>query len=71
MLTLLADQPECLWDDVLPVEVNDLPEDLAALDVLLADEELLWRWWSVGGEVRADRSGGVEGGPLVQANLSR
>src|SRR2546423_824323 len=47
-LTLLADQPECLWDDVLPLEVKELPEDLAALDVLLSDHELLWplveRW---------------------------
>ena len=48
MLTLLAGQPECLWDDVLPVEVKELPADLAALDVLLSDHELLWplveRW---------------------------
>jgi transposase, IS5 family len=48
MLSLLADQPECLWDDVLPVEVKELPADLAALDVLLSDHELLWplveRW---------------------------
>jgi transposase, IS5 family len=48
MLTLLAEQPECLWEDALPIEVKDLPEDLAALDVLLADHELLWplveRW---------------------------
>ncbi|MBV9195350.1 MAG: hypothetical protein JO168_27720, partial [Solirubrobacterales bacterium] len=48
MLTLLANQPECLWDDSLPVEVKELPEDLAALDGLLADHELLWplveRW---------------------------
>jgi hypothetical protein len=48
VLTLLAAQPECLWDDVLPVEVKELPEDLAALDVLLSDHELLWplveRW---------------------------
>ncbi len=48
MLTLLAGQPECLWDDVLPVEVKELPEDLAALDGLLSDPELLWplveRW---------------------------
>lgn len=45
---LLAEQPECLWDDALPVEVKELPEDLAALDVLLSDHELLWpiveRW---------------------------
>ena len=48
MLTLVAEQPECLWDDVLPGEVKDLPEDLAALDILLSDHELLWplveRW---------------------------
>jgi transposase, IS5 family len=48
MLTLLAEQPDCLWDDALPVEVKELPEDLAALDVLLSDHELLWplveRW---------------------------
>jgi transposase, IS5 family len=41
MLTLLADQPECLWDDALPIEVKELPEDLAALDVLLSDDEVL------------------------------
>jgi IS5 family transposase len=48
MLTLLAPQPDCLWDEALPVEVKDLPEDLAALDGLLSDDELLWplveRW---------------------------
>jgi len=48
MLTLLAEQPECLWEDALPIEVKELPEDLAALDVLLADHEVLWplveRW---------------------------
>ena len=48
MLTLVAEQPECLWDEALPVEVKELPEDLAALDVLLSDHELLWpiveRW---------------------------
>jgi transposase, IS5 family len=48
MLTLLADQPECLWDDALPIEVRQLPEDLAALDLLLSDPEVLWplveRW---------------------------
>ena len=48
MLTLVAEQPECLWDDSLPVEVKELPGDLATLDVLLSDPELLWplveRW---------------------------
>jgi len=41
MLTLLAGQPESLWDEALPVEVRELPEDLAALDGLLADPDLL------------------------------
>src|SRR5580704_15244932 len=41
MLTLLAPQSESLWDESLPVEVKELPEDLAALDVLLSDPELL------------------------------
>jgi IS5 family transposase len=48
MLTLRAEQSESLWDVVLPVEVQELPEDLARIDVLLAQEELLWpiveRW---------------------------
>jgi IS5 family transposase len=48
MLTLLSDQPECLWDDMLPIVVRELPADLAALDVLLSDQELLFplveRW---------------------------
>jgi len=42
VLTLVAEQAECLWDESLPIEVKELPEDLAALDVLLADPELLW-----------------------------
>jgi IS5 family transposase len=41
VLTLLAEQPESLWDEALPVEVRELPEDLAALDVLLSDPGLL------------------------------
>jgi IS5 family transposase len=41
MLTLAAGQVESLWDEVLPVGVRELPEDLAALDVLLGDPELL------------------------------
>jgi IS5 family transposase len=41
VLTLLAGQPECLWDEALPVEVRELPADLAALDGLLADPGLL------------------------------
>ena len=48
MLTLWAGQPECLWDEALPIEVKELPADLAALDGLLSDPELgmvfLERW---------------------------
>ena len=41
MLTLLAGQPESLWDEALPVEVLELPADLAELDGLLSDPGLL------------------------------
>jgi hypothetical protein len=40
VLTLWAGQPECLWDEALPIEVRELPQELAALDGLLADPEL-------------------------------
>ena len=32
MLTLWSDRVECLWEESLPVEVKQLPDDLAALD---------------------------------------
>jgi len=41
VLTLVAGQAESLWDEALPVEVRELPDDLAALDRLLSDPELL------------------------------
>lgn len=41
MLTLFADGAESLWDEILPAEVRALPGDLARLDELLADPELL------------------------------
>jgi transposase, IS5 family len=41
MLRLSAGQVESLWDEVLPGEVRELPEDLAALDALLSDDALL------------------------------
>ncbi|HUJ83748.1 MAG TPA: transposase [Candidatus Acidoferrales bacterium] len=41
MLRLVGGQVESLWDEVLPGEVKELPEDLAALDVLLRDPVLL------------------------------
>lgn len=41
MLTMVAGQVESLWDEVLPVEVRELPEDLARLDRVLSDGLLL------------------------------
>jgi IS5 family transposase len=41
VLTLWSGQAESLWDEALPVEVRELPDDLSALDRLLADPELL------------------------------
>ena len=41
MLTLWAPQAESLWDESLPVEVKELPSDLAELDRVLLDPELM------------------------------
>jgi transposase, IS5 family len=41
MLRLVAAQAETLWDEGLPIEVRELPADLAALDGLLCDPALL------------------------------
>jgi IS5 family transposase len=41
MLRLAGGQVESLFDELLPVEVRELPEDLAALDRLLVDRRLL------------------------------
>jgi IS5 family transposase len=41
MLTLSGGQVECLWDEVLPIEARELPEDLARLDAVLSDPLLL------------------------------
>jgi transposase, IS5 family len=41
MLRLEGVQMQCLFDQVLPEEVRELPEDLARLDELLADPALL------------------------------
>jgi len=41
MLRLVAAQAETLWDEALPIEVRELPADLAALDVLLSDPGLM------------------------------
>ena len=41
MLTLWCDRVESLWEESLPVEVKQLPADLAALDRVLSDPALL------------------------------
>ena len=41
MLRLEAGQVLSLWDEVLPIEVRELPEELRRIDVLLADPGLL------------------------------
>jgi hypothetical protein len=46
-----------LGEEALPVEVRALPEDLAALDRLLADPALLEVMWSASGRRCGRRSG--------------
>jgi IS5 family transposase len=41
MLRLVAAQAETLWDEALPIEVRELPADLAGVDELLCDPRLL------------------------------
>jgi len=41
MLRLQGGQVECLWDELLPERLRELPEDLAQIDALLRDEALL------------------------------
>ena len=41
VLRLEAGQVLSLWDEVLPIEVRELPEDLRRIDALLADPGLL------------------------------
>ena len=41
MLRLWGGQVESLFDEALPIEVRELPADLAALDVLLSDPAVL------------------------------
>jgi transposase, IS5 family len=55
MLTLVGGQVESLWDEVLPVEVRELPDDLARLDRVLSDHLLLFpiaQAWQAGARER-------------------
>jgi len=66
VLTLFAEQAESLWDEALPVEVRELPEDLAGLDRLLSDSELLAPIVArFGQELAAGRSVLVDGRPTI------
>jgi len=40
MLRLRGGQVECLWDELLPERLRELPEDLAQIEALLRDEAL-------------------------------
>ena len=42
VLRLRAEPAETLWDELLPVEARELPEDMAGIDELLRDR-LRWR----------------------------
>ncbi len=46
MLRLRGEQMETLWDAVLPAEMLALPPDLARLDALCDDGELLGPFWA-------------------------
>ena len=45
MLRLVAAQAEKLWDEALPIEVRELPLDLASLDELSCDRALFVACW--------------------------
>lgn len=64
MLTLAAGQVESLWDEVLPVGVRELLEDLARIDALLGDLALLAAisgHWQSEAEVSGWSAGGTGG----------
>jgi IS5 family transposase len=55
MLTLVGEQVESLWDEVLPAAVRELPDDLERLDRVLRDSRLLFpivRAWEQGARGR-------------------
>lgn len=67
MLTLSAPQVETLWDELLPVEARELPDDLAKLDQLLDDSALLApiaQHWRAEREQRG-RSAEAHGRPTI------
>jgi len=67
MLQLQGEQVESLWDEVLPIEIRQLPEDLAKIDEALGDLRLfepivqLWR--------ETTPTGLVEGRPTIPMSM--
>ena len=57
MLTLVGEQVESLWDEVLPAEVRELPDDLARLDRVLSDSCCCSRSRKRGRRVRGSGGG--------------
>ena len=67
MLRLYASQAQSLWDELLPIEVQDLPEDLREIDALLADPALMApiaAHWAREAEARG-RSSAIDGRPTI------
>jgi len=67
VLRLAAGQVESLWDEVLAVEVRELPQDLARIDALLGDPALLApiaAHWQAEAEV-SGRSAAGHGRPTI------
>jgi len=67
VLRLQAGQVQSLWDEVLPIEVRELPEDLRQLDALLGDSGLLEpiaAHWQADAETRG-RSAVGHGRPTI------
>lgn len=73
MLRLEGVQAECLFDEVLPAEVRELPKDLARLDELLSDPAILapieghWRREAE----RHGRSAAAHGRPTIPMAAQR
>ena len=57
MLTLRGGQMEYLWDEVLPIDVSELPRILARVDQVLCDPALLEPIAVAWGSRRAGQAG--------------
>jgi IS5 family transposase len=67
VLRLAAGQVESLWDEVLPLEIRELPQDLARIDALLGDRGLfgpIAACWAAEAEA-SGRSAAGHGRPTI------